>query len=367
MKRRVQKPKSISPKRSYRIGREIIADLKGCDVRVINDEQLLKRLVQEAVRKTNHHLLNITSKKFTPFGVTILGVLAESHVSLHTYPEIGYVGIDIFTCGANKPEPIFEYLKEKLSAKEVFWQFVRRGTMRQWKPIFQIDGYKREIEVTKIICKKTTPYQTLEVVKTKKFGTCLFANGVFQYSTLDPEIYDKKMIEKAKIRKIKKVLIVGGGDCSILKKLINYKNLKEIYLLERDQQVIEIAKKYLKANKILRDSRLKMFFGNALDTIPYLKDKKIDYAVIDIVLSSDEKFKRFYNKLFNLLYEIKIPAFSTSCGHISEQKKCNFMIKSIKEFYKNVFVEDKWFLSGGMTRFLYGEKLKTVKKNKKEN
>lgn len=347
------KLKSLSPKRSYRIGREIIADLKGCDVRVINDEQLLKRLVQEAVQKTNHHLLNIASKKFSPVGVTILGILAESHISLHTYPEIGYVGIDIFTCGPNKPEPIFEYLKEKLSAKYVSWEFLRRGTMRQWKEIFVGDGYKREIEVIKLIEKKITPYQTLELVKTKKFGLCLFSNGVFQYSTLDPEVYDRKMIEKIS-RQAKRILIIGGGDCSILKELVKNNKLEEIYLLERDQQVIEMAKKYLHASKVLRDPRLRMFFGDAIDTISYLKDKKIDYAVIDIVSSSEEKLKKFYDELFGLLYEIKVPAFSTSTGHVSETKKHNFIKKSAGKFYKKVDSENKWFLSGGMTIFLYG-------------
>jgi S-adenosylmethionine decarboxylase len=349
-----KKLKSVPLKRSYRIGREIIADLKGCDVRVINDEQLLKRLVQEAVRKTNHHLLNIASKKFTPVGVTILGVLAESHISLHTYPEIGYVGIDIFTCGPNRPEPIFEYLKGKLSAKEVYWEFIKRGTMRQWKNIFKDDGYKREIEITKMIEKRVTPYQTLEVVKTKKFGTCLFSNGVFQYSTIDPRVYDCKMSEKIS-KNVKKVLIVGGGDCSILSELAKNKNIKEIYLLEQDQQVIEIAKKYFGKKNVIKDPRLKMFFGNAIDTIPYLKDKKIGYAVIDIVSSSEEKLKRFYNQLFQSLYNIKVPAFPTSTGQVCEIKKFNSISKSAQKLYKKVYFEDKWFLSGGMTRFLYGE------------
>lgn len=353
---KTEKLKSIPLKRNYRIGREIIADLKGCDVRVINDEQLLKRLVQEAVRKTHHHLLNLASRKFTPFGVTIIGILAESHVSLHTYPEIGYVGIDIFTCGANKPELIFEYLKEKIGAKEVYWQFIRRGTMRQWKTIFMGEGYKRDIEVTKSIHKRVTPYQTLEVVKTKKFGTCLFSDDIFQYSTLDPEIYDQQMLKNAEVKKIKTVLIIGGGDCSILKTLVKNKNLEEIYILEQDQQVMEVAKKYFQASKILRDHRLKMFFGNALDTIPYLKDKKIDYAIIDVIINSENKLKKFYNKLFGLLHEIKVPAWSTSCDHTTETRKYNFIRKAAEKFYKNIFAEEKWFLSGGMTKFLYGEK-----------
>lgn len=352
------KDKNIFFKKSYRIGRELIADLRGCDARIINDEQLLKRLVQEAIRKTNHHLLNLVSKKFTPVGITIVGILAESHISLHTYPEIGYVGIDIFTCGVNKPEPILDYLQEKIGAKDVSWTFIKRGTMRQWKTILQSEGFRREIEVTKIIHKQQTPYQNLELVRTKKLGTCLFLNNILQYTTFDSDFYDEQMLRKMKLIKAESILIIGGGDCSILKKIILNKNLKDIYMFEQDQQVVEIAKKYLGASKVLRDPRLKMFYGDALETIPYLRDKKIDYAVIDIISKSEAKLKNFYNDLIKLLYEIKVPAWSSCAGNIIETQRLKYIKSSAEKFYNNITIEDKWFLSSGMTRFLFSEKLK---------
>ncbi|MDD5625580.1 MAG: adenosylmethionine decarboxylase [Patescibacteria group bacterium] len=352
------KSKKIHLKRSYRIGREIIADLKGCDARIINDEQLLKRLVQEAIHKTNHHLLNLVSKKFSPVGITIVGILAESHISVHTYPEIGYVGIDIFTCGANKPEPILDYLQEKIGAKDVSWTFIKRGTMRQWKTILQSEGFRREIEVIRTIHKRQTPYQNLELVRTKKLGTCLFSNGILQYATTDSNFYDDQMLKKLKLIKAESVLIIGGGDCSVLKKIIPNKHLKDIYMFEQDQQVVEIAKKYLGANKVLRDPRLKMFYGDALETIPYLKDKKIDYAVVDIISASEVKFKKFYNEMMKLLHEIKVPAWSACAGNILETQKLKCIKNSAEKFYDNIMIEDKWFLSGGMTRFLFGEKLR---------
>jgi len=348
----VQVKKKIKLKRSYRIGREIIADLKGCDPRVIDDEQLLRRLVQEAIRTTKHHLLDLSSRKFTPQGVTVVGILAESHISLHTYPEISYVGIDIFTCGANKPEPILEYLQEKFGAKEVYWEFVRRGTMRQWKPIFIANGYKREIEVTRLLHKRTTPYQTLEVIRAKNLGVCLFADGVLQMSTLDAHNYDEQMIKE--LNGEKSVLIVGGGDCSILNQLVKKPNLKEIYMFEQDQQVVEVAKKYLGAGTALRDPRLKMFYGDALQTIPYLKDKKIDYAIIDLISFTELQAKKFYNQLFELLHGIGIKRWVTQTGHLIETGEYRAITGAAKRFYKNIRTEERWFLSLGMWRFVYG-------------
>ena len=52
------------------------------------------------------------------------------------------------------------------------------------------------------------------------------------------------MLKKLKLIKAESVLIIGGGDCSVLKKIIPNKHLKDIYMFEQDQQVVEIAKKY---------------------------------------------------------------------------------------------------------------------------
>jgi S-adenosylmethionine decarboxylase proenzyme len=343
-------------KRSYRIGREIIADFKGCDPRIIDDAELLKRLVQEAVRTTKHHLLNLSAHKFKPFGVTVIGILAESHISLHTYPEINYVAVDIFTCGANKPEPILEYLKEKIGAKEVYWEYIRRGVMRQWYTIFQTNGYRRQVEITKVVHRRTTPYQTLEVVRAKKLGTCLFSNNTLQMATLDAHLYDQQMLKR--VEKAKRILIVGGGDCSILQQVVKNKNLEEIYMLEQDQQVIEVAKKYLGAGKALKDPRLKMFYGNALESIPYLSGKKIDYAVIDIISLPENKLKAFFDKLFYELWKINVPAWSTQAGHFIEDYEYKTILGVAQKYYKEIITEEKYFFSGGLWRFLYGKNRK---------
>ncbi len=355
-KDKLLKPRKINFKRGYRIGREIIADLKGCDPRVIDDVQLLKRLVQEAIKTTNHHLLDITARKFQPIGVTVLGLLAESHISLHTYPEINYVAIDIFTCGKNKPEPILEYLQEKFGAKEVYWEYLRRGVMKQWQTIYENNGYKREIELQKVLHRRTTPYQTLEVVKAKVLGTCLFSNGTLQMATLDAHEYDSQMLKH--LDSAETVLIVGGGDCSILKELVKNKEIKDIYMLEQDQQVIEIAHKYLGAAQALKDPRLKMFYGNATETISYLKDKKVDLALFDIINYPEHKAKSFYGKLFEQLASIGCPRFATQAGDPIEKEERNVILGAAKKYYKHIDSEEKYCFSTGMLRFIYGSGLK---------
>lgn len=345
--------KHIQLKRSYRIGREIIADFKGCDPRIINDAELLKRLVQEAIRTTKHHLLDLQVRKFEPMGITLVGILAESHISLHTYPEINYAAVDIFTCGANKPEPILEYLKEKIGAKEVYWQYIRRGTMRQWRTILETKGYRRQIEVIRLLHKRATPYQTIEVVRAKILGTCLFSDNTLQMTNFDAHIYDEQMLQR--LTKGKKVLIIGGGDCSILRHLVVNKSLREIYMFEQDQQMIEVAKQFLGAKKALKDARLKMFFGDASENITYLSGKKIDYAVIDVISLPEHKLKSFYTKIFYELWRIGAPRFSTQAGHITDDFEFKTILKSAQKYYRKIDIVEKYFFSGGLWRFVYGQ------------
>jgi len=300
--------------------------------------------------------LDLTVRKFQPIGVTVLGLLAESHISLHTYPEINYVAIDIFTCGKNKPEPILEYLQEKFGAKEVRWEYLRRGVMKQWQTFFENDGYRREIEVQKVLHRRVTPYQTLEVIRAKKLGTCLFSNGTLQMATLDAHEYDAQML--AHLGDVEKVLIVGGGDCSILKELVKNKSIKDIYMLEQDQQVIEIARKYLGAAQALKDPRLKMFYGNATETISYLKDKEVDVALFDIINYPEHKARSFYSKLFEQLSSIGCPRFVTQAGHALEKEEKNVIITAAKKYYKNIETEEKYCFSTGMLKFLYGSGLR---------
>ena len=73
-------------------------------------------------------VLNLISNKFEPQGVTAIVLLAESHISIHTWPESNYSAIDIFTCGQNMlPELASQYLIEALNAEEHFLRVIERN------------------------------------------------------------------------------------------------------------------------------------------------------------------------------------------------------------------------------------------------
>jgi len=74
--------------------------------------------MQVALQMSNARILRIIGEKFKPQGVTLLALLAESHCSIHTWPEIGYAAVDLYTCGnTTNSHKAAEFLKFKLKAK----------------------------------------------------------------------------------------------------------------------------------------------------------------------------------------------------------------------------------------------------------
>ena len=80
-------------------GRHLILDLDGCDPLVLDDYGLLTELMEKAMYLAGANVLHIIGEKFHPQGVTLLALLSESHSSIHTWPELGYAAIDLYTCG----------------------------------------------------------------------------------------------------------------------------------------------------------------------------------------------------------------------------------------------------------------------------
>ena len=99
--------------------KHLLLELYRCNYEKLNDESFLRCTLNRAAKLANATVLNLISNKFEPQGVTAIALLAESHISIHTWPESNYSAIDIFTCGQNMlPELASKYLIEALKAEE---------------------------------------------------------------------------------------------------------------------------------------------------------------------------------------------------------------------------------------------------------
>ena len=108
--------------------KHLLLELYRCDYNKLNDESFLRCSLNRAAKLANARVLNLISNKFEPQGVTAIALLAESHVSIHTWPESNYSAVDIFTCGQNMlPEVASQYLIEALKAREHFLRVIERN------------------------------------------------------------------------------------------------------------------------------------------------------------------------------------------------------------------------------------------------
>jgi len=108
--------------------KHLLLELYRCDCEKLNDESFLRCTLNRAAKLANATVLNLISNKFEPQGVTAIALLAESHISIHTWPESNYSAIDIFTCGQNMmPELASQYLIEALKAEEHFLRVIERN------------------------------------------------------------------------------------------------------------------------------------------------------------------------------------------------------------------------------------------------
>ena len=108
--------------------KHLLLELYKCDCEKLNDESYLRCILNKAAKLANATVLNLMSNKFEPQGVTAIALLAESHISIHTWPESNYSAVDIFTCGINMlPELASQYLIESLMAKEHFLRVIERN------------------------------------------------------------------------------------------------------------------------------------------------------------------------------------------------------------------------------------------------
>ena len=108
--------------------KHLLLELYRCDYERLNDESFLRCTLNKAAKLAKASVLNLISNKFEPQGVTAIALLAESHISIHTWPESMYSAVDIFTCGQNMmPELASQYLIETLNAEEHFLRVIKRN------------------------------------------------------------------------------------------------------------------------------------------------------------------------------------------------------------------------------------------------
>ncbi len=109
------------------LGRHIILELHGVDRKLLDDKEFLEKLLIRAAKEAGGTVLAYHFHKFNPHGVTGIVAIAESHLSVHTWPEFNYAAIDVFTCRGIDPYKATEIIIEALKPEKYFTITLSRG------------------------------------------------------------------------------------------------------------------------------------------------------------------------------------------------------------------------------------------------
>ena len=108
------------------MGKHYLLNLYDCSFVLLNDEQYLIKLLESAAILSGATVIQTIFKKFDPQGVTVICLLAESHISIHTWPEEGKAAVDLYTCGDSNPKIGCDIIIQQLQAETHTLSYIER-------------------------------------------------------------------------------------------------------------------------------------------------------------------------------------------------------------------------------------------------
>jgi len=112
----------------HALGTHLLIELRECNTKALSNLQEVKGILISAAEAAEATIIEVAFHEFSPFGISGMVIIAESHLSIHTWPEYKYAAVDIFTCGSIiKPEKAVAFLIKKFQSKNPSVVELKRG------------------------------------------------------------------------------------------------------------------------------------------------------------------------------------------------------------------------------------------------
>lgn len=110
------------------LGVQLLAEIWECDQDKLNDIKTIQNIMVNAAKKADAEIREVVFHRFEPQGVSGVVVISESHLTIHTWPELSYAAVDIFTCGEHvDPWVALEHITQDLNAEDANVMEISRG------------------------------------------------------------------------------------------------------------------------------------------------------------------------------------------------------------------------------------------------
>jgi len=290
------------------LGKHILVEYFNCDKDKVNDPTFIEESMTEAAKLAGATVVNSTSHHFSPWGVSCVVVIQESHLSIHTWPEYKFASVDLYTCGDTvDPWIAFNFLAKSFASSNFSAVELKRGLKqfltipdaqdtKEMAPVpqFQSNTWFQElnksigagvcIKTNKRLYKEDSDFQKVEIYETEKWGNMLVLDGVVNTTEKDEFVYHEMISHVSLLAhpKPKRVLIIGGGDGGTAREVLRHQGLEKVVMVEIDKKVIEASKKYLpKLACKLEDPKLELKVDDGIKYVLEAKDKSFDVIIVD--------------------------------------------------------------------------------------
>jgi len=386
---------------SIALGNHILVEFMNCDPHVMNDVAAIERDMVGAAQKAGATVINSTFHHFSPYGVSGVVVIQESHLAIHTWPEYGYAAVDLFTCGEMNAWISFDHLKECFGAKSYSAIEMKRGsvnlltrndfdisTMRQkaseWRnpEFFTRNVWFTDKDENQALSLRFTgevffdvqsPFQRVRILESYKYGKMLALDDMVM-TTENDEFHYHEMISHPSLFTMpnaKNVLVIGGGDGGTVREILRHENIEKVTMVEIDGAVIDSCKEFLPTIAAAFDNpKLELIVD---DGIAFLKNATPNTYDIIIVDGSDPVGPaeglfsvEFYTNCYNALKDTGILVAQGESPKFNEKafKELNYTLQDI--FGKDNAPVSLFFVPTyptGMWSFQYGLKGNVHPKN----
>lgn len=126
------------------LGKHIIIDMYNCDIGIINDLDLLQKIIRDTVKCIGSKIVSEGYKVFSPIGISAFAIISESHISIHTWPEYQFAAIDIFSCNKAVTIEICKHIQKALGAERCLTETIDRGKISLNQKIEKGTGKENE-------------------------------------------------------------------------------------------------------------------------------------------------------------------------------------------------------------------------------
>ena len=272
-----------------KVGEHVTIDFLGVKKEYTPD--FYNKAIYKIAKKAKIEVINISEKVFKPQGYTCIALLAESHMSFHTFPERGIISFDFFTCGKISPTSALDILKEEIKHERAVVRSFDRSNKGIYEDIYSTPGHKKYYVVSDVLENFVSKAgQHIEILKLEEFGPSLFIDSELQVAEKDEKKYSGQFVGSALnlSKNNSSAAIIGGGDGGVARELSS-KGFDLIDWYELDPEVVKVCQKHLLkvCGDIKANNKVKTYWGDAFESIKKVKNSRYDKIFVDL---NDDQF-----------------------------------------------------------------------------